>query len=246
LLDCSFQIVEDYRVNWIVDNLPAATRVVEPAANGSPARIITIYERGFPLGFKGGNPNPNPNPNPNLRGRLPAPLQRRWPHARQTLSPHAANPFPYAPHRCHAVAPRTAALPRRRTTRRAAATPPHRATPRRKSPVECTAPNARRTTPTRRTRPSRLTTAGGRGGAGARQAHLTRSLPSACGNLRAGDRRDRRGGSVPLQPPPAGLQVSHRRAPTTCTCDMCHVTCDMSTTGWSSSITSTCAHHMHM
>ena len=48
------QIAEDYRVNWIVDNLPAATRVVEPASGGNPARIITIYERGFPLGFKGG------------------------------------------------------------------------------------------------------------------------------------------------------------------------------------------------
>ena len=47
------KINEDYRVNWIVDNLPAATRVVEPATPTSPSRIITIYERGFPLGFKG-------------------------------------------------------------------------------------------------------------------------------------------------------------------------------------------------
>lgn len=47
------KINEDYRVNWIVDNLPAATRVVEPATAESPSRIITIYERGFPLGFKG-------------------------------------------------------------------------------------------------------------------------------------------------------------------------------------------------
>ena len=46
------QVGEDYRVNWIVDNLPAATRVVEPPSASSPARIITIYERGFPLGFK--------------------------------------------------------------------------------------------------------------------------------------------------------------------------------------------------
>jgi transmembrane 9 superfamily protein 2/4 len=44
---------EDYRVNWIVDNLPAATRVVEPASADAPSRIITIYERGFPLGFRG-------------------------------------------------------------------------------------------------------------------------------------------------------------------------------------------------
>jgi len=47
------KINEDYRVNWIVDNLPAATRVVEPATAESPSRIITIYERGFPLGFRG-------------------------------------------------------------------------------------------------------------------------------------------------------------------------------------------------
>ena len=48
------RIDEDYRVtDMIVDNLPAATRVVEPATPTSPARVITIYERGFPLGFKG-------------------------------------------------------------------------------------------------------------------------------------------------------------------------------------------------
>ena len=50
----SSRIDEDYRVtDMIVDNLPAATRVVEPATSTSPARVITIYERGFPLGFKG-------------------------------------------------------------------------------------------------------------------------------------------------------------------------------------------------
>ena len=49
----ALQISEDYRVNWIVDNLPAATRVVEPGSANAPSRIITIYERGFPLGFKG-------------------------------------------------------------------------------------------------------------------------------------------------------------------------------------------------
>ena len=122
------KINEDYRVNWIVDNLPAATRVVrarlrarllaacspaahcslptahcplptatpstalhcpstalrppppstlaqvEPATPTSSSRIITIYERGFPLGFKGSadipgtqvtsDPNPNPHPYP--------------------------------------------------------------------------------------------------------------------------------------------------------------------------------------
>jgi transmembrane 9 superfamily protein 2/4 len=50
----SSRIEEDYRVtDMIVDNLPAATRVVEPATPTSPSRVITIYERGFPLGFKG-------------------------------------------------------------------------------------------------------------------------------------------------------------------------------------------------
>ncbi len=49
----SSKVGEDYRVNWIVDNLPAATRVVEPALSGGNSRIITIYERGFPLGFRG-------------------------------------------------------------------------------------------------------------------------------------------------------------------------------------------------
>ena len=49
----SGKIAEDYRVNWIIDNLPAATRVVEPATPTTPPRIITIYERGFPLGFRG-------------------------------------------------------------------------------------------------------------------------------------------------------------------------------------------------
>ena len=47
------KIGEDYRANWIVDNLPAATRIVEPAHGDTPSRIISIYERGFPLGFKG-------------------------------------------------------------------------------------------------------------------------------------------------------------------------------------------------
>jgi len=51
----SSRIEEDYRVtDMIVDNLPAATRVVEPATATQRERVITIYERGFPLGFTGG------------------------------------------------------------------------------------------------------------------------------------------------------------------------------------------------
>ena len=50
----SSRIDEDYRVtDMIVDNLPAATRVVEPATQSTPQRVITIFERGFPLGFRG-------------------------------------------------------------------------------------------------------------------------------------------------------------------------------------------------
>jgi len=55
----SSRIDEDYRVSdMIVDNLPAATRVVEPATPTSASRVITIYERGFPLGFKGASEIP--------------------------------------------------------------------------------------------------------------------------------------------------------------------------------------------
>ena len=60
------RIDEDYRVtDMIVDNLPAATRVVEPATQTSPSRVITIYERGFPLGFKGSSEIPGTAPGTN-------------------------------------------------------------------------------------------------------------------------------------------------------------------------------------
>ena len=58
----SSHIDEDYRVtDMIVDNLPAATRVVESATPMAPSRVITIYERGFPLGFKGSHDIPGTN-----------------------------------------------------------------------------------------------------------------------------------------------------------------------------------------
>uniref|UniRef100_A0A7S4BFB6 Transmembrane 9 superfamily member n=1 Tax=Chrysotila carterae TaxID=13221 RepID=A0A7S4BFB6_CHRCT len=65
ILDFSSKVSEDYRVNWIVDNLPAATRIVEPATTNAPARIISIYERGFPLGFKGSADIPGTKPGVN-------------------------------------------------------------------------------------------------------------------------------------------------------------------------------------
>jgi transmembrane 9 superfamily protein 2/4 len=44
------RIEEDYRVHWVMDNLPSATKYVDEA---NPAKPITIYDLGFPLGFRG-------------------------------------------------------------------------------------------------------------------------------------------------------------------------------------------------
>ena len=43
-------IEEDYRVHWVMDNLPSATKYVDET---NPAKPVTIYDLGFPLGFKG-------------------------------------------------------------------------------------------------------------------------------------------------------------------------------------------------
>lgn len=48
------RINEEYRVNWIVDNLPAATKFLyqtEQTADGKPPTVYVHYEKGFPLGF---------------------------------------------------------------------------------------------------------------------------------------------------------------------------------------------------
>jgi len=46
------KVQDEYRVHWIVDNLPAATRVVRDVSDGN---VLTYsYERGYPLGFVGG------------------------------------------------------------------------------------------------------------------------------------------------------------------------------------------------
>ena len=55
------KIEEDYRINWIVDNLPAATKyfMEVPVTETSSAEDPTLngfeihYEKGFPLGFVG-------------------------------------------------------------------------------------------------------------------------------------------------------------------------------------------------
>jgi len=50
------KIKEQYRVNWIVDNIPAATRYYEQSFDddGGASYVPVFYEKGFPLGFVGG------------------------------------------------------------------------------------------------------------------------------------------------------------------------------------------------
>jgi hypothetical protein len=43
-------VEEDYRVHWVMDNLPSATKYVDET---NPAKPVTIYDLGFPLGFRG-------------------------------------------------------------------------------------------------------------------------------------------------------------------------------------------------
>ena len=42
------RIKEDYRVHLIMDNLPAATKMIREMPDG---KTITMYDRGYPLGF---------------------------------------------------------------------------------------------------------------------------------------------------------------------------------------------------
>lgn len=53
------RIVEDYRVHWVMDNLPSATKYVDET---NPEKPITIYDLGFPLGFKGSTDIPGTKP----------------------------------------------------------------------------------------------------------------------------------------------------------------------------------------
>jgi len=46
----ALRIDEDYRVHWVMDNLPSATKYVDET---NPAKPLTIYDLGFPLGFRG-------------------------------------------------------------------------------------------------------------------------------------------------------------------------------------------------
>lgn len=62
------KIEEDYRVNWIVDNLPAATRVVEPPSAGTcptplPRTPLSLPLPSFPLpSLPLSSPSPFPLP----------------------------------------------------------------------------------------------------------------------------------------------------------------------------------------
>jgi len=49
------RIREDYRVHLIMDNLPAATKMIREMPDG---KTITMYDRGYPLGFIGSSDRP--------------------------------------------------------------------------------------------------------------------------------------------------------------------------------------------
>jgi len=49
------RIKEDYRVHLIMDNLPAATKMIREMPDG---KTITMYDRGYPLGFVGSSERP--------------------------------------------------------------------------------------------------------------------------------------------------------------------------------------------
>ena len=51
----SVRIEEDYRVHWVTDNLPSATKYVDET---NPNKPVTIYDLGFPLGFRGSSDIP--------------------------------------------------------------------------------------------------------------------------------------------------------------------------------------------
>ena len=58
----STRIEEDYRVHWVMDNLPAATKYLDET---NPAKPVTIYDLGFPLGFRGSSDIPGTKPGVN-------------------------------------------------------------------------------------------------------------------------------------------------------------------------------------
>ena len=53
------RIKEDYRAHLIMDNLPAATKMIREMPDG---KTITMYDRGYPLGFVGSADRPGTTP----------------------------------------------------------------------------------------------------------------------------------------------------------------------------------------
>ena len=53
------RILDDYRVHLIMDNLPAATKMIREMPNG---QTITMYDRGYPLGYVGSAERPGSTP----------------------------------------------------------------------------------------------------------------------------------------------------------------------------------------
>jgi len=53
------KIEEEYRVNWIVDNIPAATKYFTEtlSADGGAPEYVPHYEKGFALGYLGSEEN---------------------------------------------------------------------------------------------------------------------------------------------------------------------------------------------
>eukprot|EP00808_Paulinella_micropora_P022658 g49217.t1 len=47
------RIEEDYRVNWLLDNMPAATKFYTESHHNGTSTLVTHYEKGFPLGSMG-------------------------------------------------------------------------------------------------------------------------------------------------------------------------------------------------
>jgi hypothetical protein len=107
------RIKEDYRVHLIMDNLPAATKMIREMPDG---KQITMYDRGYPLGFIGSVERPGellPGATPSLLKRPQQPLAARRPRSSYPCpapAPRGGHPlpaplFPTSPHTLpHALA----------------------------------------------------------------------------------------------------------------------------------------------
>eukprot|EP00457_Paulinella_chromatophora_P002277 gb/GEZN01002281.1/.p1 GENE.gb/GEZN01002281.1/~~gb/GEZN01002281.1/.p1 ORF type:complete len:671 (-),score=124.17 gb/GEZN01002281.1/:454-2466(-) len=47
------RIEEDYRINWLLDNMPAATKFFTESTVDGKTEYVAHYEKGFPMGFMG-------------------------------------------------------------------------------------------------------------------------------------------------------------------------------------------------